>query len=185
MSLRAIRRPIAAALPDQPLPILIRESQQQQRPFWCWAACAAMILDRPATDQCSIVSSALNRMGCCQHPVLPPSLSNTFTFAPLACDETRTAVQVQALWELLAVPAKPVEGVLTEPELRQCITAGQPVQVWQGTNGPLSHVLLVVGCDDTHFLTADPFFPGPGTPPWVYEDLRTSRDGWQRSWILR
>jgi hypothetical protein len=175
------RVPLQAA--GMPIPTLISRQQQQQRPFWCWAACAAMMVE--TKTQCQIATSQLPPNNCCGLPESPVAITTEGDPVELGpCDRTRSPEELLALWQQLSVRAERLEGRLIERTLRQRIQEQRPVQVWQGATGAGSqHVLLVVGADAQHLVIADPFLEGFAIG--TYEDLIEQRGGWRRSYVLR
>jgi hypothetical protein len=165
--------------PDDIAP-LIAQAQQQQRPLWCWAACCAMVV---GGTQCGIAASVLKDVeGCCDLEFIPPSILEEGGFEARPCDQSIDPSAIDRMWTLKSVPFSR-EDVLSEDALKAALRRGQPVLVQQGS--VKRHVLLVVGLRLNLFQIADPFFPGSDLASIDYDELKSRRDGWKRSWILR
>jgi hypothetical protein len=175
---------VVAVVAAAPEPMLIARTQQQQRPFWCWAACVAMVKDAPIESQCEIAGQQLKVPPCCPAVFVAPSVGIPAPFKRGDCDEPLNPGEFVSLWDDHDVTAEPVDRPLEKPEVITCLAAQQPVQVLQG-DGEGQHVLLIVGRKgEDHFLIADPLFDGPTPASTTLDELRRVRGGWRESWIL-
>jgi hypothetical protein len=131
----------------------------QQQTFWCWAACAEMVLalKGQSMSQCAIAGIALNRADCCS-----AGGATCNTTIPVADGPGSPSIMALYADPRIGVRATFLPGFLRQQELRDEIEARRPVQAAfdQTTTG---HIVLVVGWQpdgsDARFLVHDPQDP--------------------------
>ena len=153
-----------AAVPD---PRLIPRSEQQ-RDAWCYAACAAMVIDfcHPTDDvrQCDIASFV-------KSPPAGPPVDCCHGFHP-ECVQTgckpEDISRIFEHWEVAFAttgdPQQPFIGPLGFDELRDECAAGRPVEVvvdW--SDQPGSHAVLLIAANEARqwVFVLDPLENGP------------------------
>jgi hypothetical protein len=182
MSVRATPLPIVFASSN----VLLSDSAftPQQRPKWCWAACASMLRDllqKPPKHQCVIAGETLGLV-CCGVTHTSGCISSV-AIPEGACDRTRSDDEIDEVLNDQDISFTPSTGSLSESALdAQVVTEGRPVQIYKERLIPIAnHVVLVLSKEGDKYEVADPCETGP--IKMTYDELLEYRGAWKKTWI--
>ena len=151
---------------------------RQQEAYWCWAACAHMVLvaeDNNLAPQCTIAGWLFQEVECCAN--------NERT----CCDQAVTAHQVVQIFEHRDIPTCYMPGTISCQSLRARLAAGIVVEMGLINNAGTGHLVLVVGyrwkSSGWEYFVND---PGRGNLRGTYDALLNNwgNGRWVVTWLV-
>lgn len=144
---------------------------------WCWAACAAMVLNyyNQNVTLCGVAGFLSPGIDCCQSPFL--------------CNKGCSADDVQRLYASRGFDSNPTGGPVSAQDLQTEINNGRPVEVGfdscPGGIETMGHLVLVYGyAPDGSFWVRDPMAPiGSGTIAYSQIVASVNYGCWRQTWV--